>query len=127
MNRILPLRTQTKVPTKPSYKCRKLKAKPLNKCELNLNVYRSLLYLDNHKELCDSDKIDRLFPPQFPENRMERRDINRDFSILDNNKPFGRNEKLIFKILSNIKSSNLREFFLRLVVDYLEENQKEFI
>ena len=127
MNSILPLRSQPKAPTKSPYKCRTLKAKPLNKCELNLNVYRFLLDLDNHKELCDSDKIDRLCPPQFPENRMERRDINRDFSILDNNKPFGRNEKLIFKILSNIKSSNLREFFLRLVVDYLEENQKEFI
>ena len=99
----------------------------MNKCDLNLNVYRFLLDLDNHKELCDSDKIDRLFPPQFPENRMERRDINRDFSILDNNKSFGRNEQLIFKILSNIKSSDLREFFLKLVVDYLEENQKEFI
>ena len=98
MDRILSLRTQSKAPTKPSYKCRKLKSKSLNKCELNLNVYKFLLDLDNHKELCDSDKIDRLFPPQFPENRMERRDINRDFSILDNNKSFGRNEKLIFKI-----------------------------
>ena len=58
---------------------------------------------------------------------MERKDINRDFFILDNNKSFGRNETLIFKILSNIKSSNLREFFLKLVVDYLEKNQKEFI
>ena len=51
MDRILSLRTQSKAPTKPSYKCRKLKSKSLNKCELNLNVYKFLLDLDNHKEL----------------------------------------------------------------------------
>ena len=63
MNRILSLRAQPKAPTKPQSKCHKLKTKPSNKCELNLNVYRFLLELDNHKELCDSDKIDSLFPP----------------------------------------------------------------
>jgi len=120
MSSVFSLRPQYKLPATPPNKNRTVKYR-------SSEVHRYLLELENQKGLCDSDKIDRLFPPDFPMNRMERRDINRDFSILDNNKPFGRNEKLIFKILSDIKSNYLREYFLRLVDDYLKVNHQEFI